>query len=143
MHTDSPLWYFLKYQTIGIRHMFNSNNKFNMNSIFNDTSLPLTDILFLYIVISMFCMAKLYNLGVDGITIDPTFKRWSERNTLKEKVAFIGTGIGFLVLSMLLGFFWPLFLLMLIWNVLFKTRDDYDDNDDEDENGSSGGLAAS
>ena len=114
-----------------------------MNSIFNDTSFSLTDILFLYIVISMFCMAKLYNLGVAGITIDPTFKRWSERNTLKEKVAFIGTGIGFLVLSMLLGFLWPLFLLLLIWNVLFKTRDDYDDNDDEDENGSSGGLAAS
>lgn len=123
--------------------MFNSNNKFNMNSIFNDTSFSLTDILFLYIVISMFCMAKLYNLGVDVITIDPTFKRWSERNTLKEKVAFIWTGIGFLALSMLLGFLWPLFLLLLIWNVLFKTRDDYDDNDDEDENGSSGGLAAS
>lgn len=102
----------------------------------------ITDIVFLYMVISLFCMAKLYNMGVDGLTIDPTFKRWSERHGFKDKLAFIGTGVGFLLLSTILGFLWPLCCLMLIGKIFFGNLND-DDEEDDNENGSSGGLAAS
>ena len=95
-------------------------------------------LLTIYVIVSLFMMGNIYNIGVDCLTENDSFKRWSERKTQNEKLNFIGIFIMCIVTAIILGALWPLVMTIVVLQQIFGTPDD-----DNDENNAAGSLSAS